>query len=296
MVRCLGTFQRFAPVPIPLHEFPFGRARRASLDFGLAGDQGRGWGYHFGNSFRLDNPHFHRLVAEGVIFSAGPGDLLDRFRWLGGERPWGVPGWAMPEAMLRLVMRHTAAFAGRDVLELGTSRGRTTAIMAGQGCRVTTIDHVDRGARQNLAGLSVEVVIDDAVRYARGTPRTFDLIVCDVHGNSPAEWARLGAPQARLAAAGIGTKVHWATPLHRQAGPWPTHGHFPGAERWCAEVVSLPCFPGLLPEEVERVCDVVEAALSGRFCPSTFRDSITTSPGQVGSIHRNIVAATRRDC
>lgn len=208
-----ATFQRFDPLPIPLHEFPFGRAFEESLDFGLEGDQGRGWGYHFGNSFRRDNPHFHRLVADGVIFAAGEGDLLDRFRWLGGEGPWGVPGWAMPEAMVRLVMRHTAAFAGRDVLEVGTSRGRSTAIMASQGCRVTTIDHIDRGARQNLAGLPVEVVIDDAVRYARATPRTFDLIVCDVHGNSPAEWARLGEPLTTLLRPG-GTMLVSNATLH----------------------------------------------------------------------------------
>lgn len=69
--------------------------------------------------------------------------------------------------------------------------------------------------------------------------------------------------RARLAAAGVGTKVHWETPLHLQPGPWSTHGHFLGAERWCAEVLSLPCFPGLRPEEVDRVCDVVAASFPG---------------------------------
>ena len=29
----------------------------------------------------------------------------------------------------------------------------------------------------------------------------------------------------------------------------------PGAERWAAEVLSLPCFPGLRADEIARVCD-----------------------------------------
>ncbi len=192
-----ATFQAFDPAPIPLYEFPFGRAFEGALDFGLEGDQGTAWGYHFGNAFRRPNPHFDRLVAAGVVFAAAPGDVVDRYRWLGGEGPWGIPGWAMPEPMVRVIMSHTAGYAGRQVLEVGTSRGRTSAIMASQGCCVTTVDRVDRGARQNLAGLPVEVVIDEAVKFANGTTRSFDLIVCDVHGNSPAEWAALGGALTR---------------------------------------------------------------------------------------------------
>lgn len=208
-----ATFQRLRPVPIPLYEFPFARAFEADLDFGLEGDQGRAWGYHFGYAFRRRNPHFERLVDEGVVFSGGPGDLLDRFRWLGGQGPWGIPGWAMPEEMVRTILKHTAAFVGRDVFEIGTSRGRTTAVLASQGCRVTTIDHVDRGAKANLAGLPVEVVTDDAVRFARRSGRTFDLVVCDVHGNSPREWARLGQALMRVVRRG-GTMLISNAALH----------------------------------------------------------------------------------
>ena len=209
-----ATFQRLGAVPIPLYEFPFGRAFQDALDFGLEGDRRCAWGYHFGNSFRMRNPHFERLVADGTVFSAGEGDLLDRFRWLGGEGPWGIPGWAMPEPMVRLITSHTQEFVGRSVLEIGTSRGRTTAIMASQGCMVTTVDHIDRGARANLDGLGVEVVIDDAVRFARSTARTFDAVVCDVHGNSPAEWDRMGTALMRVLRPG-GTMLVSNATLHR---------------------------------------------------------------------------------
>lgn len=192
-----ATFQRGRPTPIPLHEFPFGRAFEAELDYGLAGDKGRAWGYHFGHAFRRRNPHYERLVAEGVVFSTARGDVLERHRWLGGMGPWGVPGWTMADAMARTILARAAAFSGRDVLELGTSRGRMAAMLAEQGCRVISVDHVDRGAASNLAGLPVEVVVADAADYLASGERAFDLIVCDVHGNSPAEWARYAEPIMR---------------------------------------------------------------------------------------------------
>ena len=39
------AFQRLKPLPIPLYEFPFGRAFEDVIDYGLRGDQGVAWGY-----------------------------------------------------------------------------------------------------------------------------------------------------------------------------------------------------------------------------------------------------------
>lgn len=69
--------------------------------------------------------------------------------------------------------------------------------------------------------------------------------------------------RAFLADRGIGSKVHWEIPLHRQDGPWVSVGRFPNAERWCESIVSLPCFPGLRPDEVDRVCEAVLEHQSG---------------------------------
>lgn len=63
---------------------------------------------------------------------------------------------------------------------------------------------------------------------------------------------------AFLNALGIATKVHWPSPLHRIPGPWDSEGDFPVADSWCDSVLSLPCFPGLTPVEIDRVCDGVE--------------------------------------
>jgi dTDP-4-amino-4,6-dideoxygalactose transaminase len=69
-----------------------------------------------------------------------------------------------------------------------------------------------------------------------------------------------------LAAQGIGTAVYYPYPLHRlpafaQLGYGP--GAFPVAERLAAEVLSLPLFPELEEEEVDRVVDAVAAYYRG---------------------------------
>jgi dTDP-4-amino-4,6-dideoxygalactose transaminase len=57
---------------------------------------------------------------------------------------------------------------------------------------------------------------------------------------------------------GIETKVHFPRPLHRYDAPWSGLSRsLPGAERWCATVLSLPCYPGLAPEQVDVVCEQV---------------------------------------
>jgi dTDP-4-amino-4,6-dideoxygalactose transaminase len=60
---------------------------------------------------------------------------------------------------------------------------------------------------------------------------------------------------SHLLRAGIGTKVHFPTPLQHLDAAWkdPT-GAFPIADRWCDTVLSLPCYPGLTATEIDRIC------------------------------------------
>lgn len=187
------AFQQLSAIPIPLDEFPFARAYQPTLDHGIEGDHGRGWGFHFSHSFRRDNPHFTALAAAGLVFQpAEPPDPVARVRWLGARTQWGTPGWSMPEPISRRILAHASLYAGHPVLELGTSRGRLAALLAGVGCRVTTIDHQDRGAAQNLDGLGVRLIVGDAHDFLATTDERFALIVVDLHGNAPADWARRG--------------------------------------------------------------------------------------------------------
>jgi predicted O-methyltransferase YrrM len=207
-----AAFQEFAVLPIPLYEFPFGRAFEGHIDYGVQGDQGQVWGYHFGNSFILDNPHFHRLTKAGIIYSKPKKswliqlrhlanfsgerirNLSERFLWLGNIGQWGIPGWAISDDIAMIICREAYAYAGKEVLELGTSRGHLSAMLASLGCKLTTIDHQDRGATENLAGLKVKVIVEDAVQFLINTDQQFDCIVVDVHGNTPKDWARLQEP------------------------------------------------------------------------------------------------------
>ena len=130
-------------------------------------------------------------MDEGAIFScAEQPSLLDRFAWLGGFGQWGVPGWTIPAGCASVIVEQARRFSGRQVLELGTSRGRLTAMLATLGCHVTTVDRHDRGAAQNLDGLGVRVVVDDALNFMATTSETYDLIVVDLHGNGVADWKR----------------------------------------------------------------------------------------------------------
>jgi dTDP-4-amino-4,6-dideoxygalactose transaminase len=65
-----------------------------------------------------------------------------------------------------------------------------------------------------------------------------------------------------LAAAGIGTGIHYPIPLHLQKA-YETLGYskgdFPVTENVAAEIVSLPMFPGLRADQQEAVLNAVNS-------------------------------------
>lgn len=195
-----AAFGKLDALPIPLYEFPFCKAFQNHIDFGIQGNKNQVWGYHFAGSFVMDNPHFERLTQEGIIFSIPKtismtfGQLAERFRWLGNIGQWGIPGWCISDETAIQICIEAQAYATKEVLELGTSRGHLSAMLAFMGCKLTTVDYQDRGAIHNLAGLNVTVVIEDAVQFLMHSNKEFDLIVVDVHGNTPQDWARLKDP------------------------------------------------------------------------------------------------------
>ncbi len=73
---------------------------------------------------------------------------------------------------------------------------------------------------------------------------------------------RRDAVRDALQAAGIGCMVYYAVPLHHQ----PAYRHLqaccPAAERACQEVLSLPMWPYMGEERVERVAEAVRQALA----------------------------------
>jgi hypothetical protein len=73
------------------------------------------------------------------------------------------------------------------------------------------------------------------------------------------------AAQKVLAEHGVGNAVYYPTPIHRlrpfldadgKPGPW----DLPETARAAAEVISLPIFPSLTSEQLERIADAANAA------------------------------------
>jgi SAM-dependent methyltransferase len=130
-------------------------------------------------------------VAGAVYWRNEPPPPIERFNWLKNFGQWGVPGWAMPPACTERVSALGQQYAGRRVLDLGTSRGRLAAILATHGCLVTTVDKTDRSASINLMQMGVQIVISGAAEYLRRVDDQFAMIVADIHDNSPAVWTEL---------------------------------------------------------------------------------------------------------
>jgi aminotransferase EvaB len=65
------------------------------------------------------------------------------------------------------------------------------------------------------------------------------------------------ALRASLSAQGIGSDVHYPIADHRQPVRGPSDESLPVTEAACDEVVTLPCYPGLAADQVQRVIDAV---------------------------------------
>jgi hypothetical protein len=184
-----AAFQEFSPKPIPLSEFPFGRAFEKDLDFGDEPPNKNYWGIHFGAAFRVRNKHFHQAVDSGQIVSVNNLDVIQKTRWLsGGSGQWGVPGRGISEEGAAFVLSEIGDCSGLDILEIGTSRGRFAFMLNLLGANVTTLDPVDRGANKNLADLKIDVVLEEGKEFLQKNFLTFDLILVDLHGNTDETW------------------------------------------------------------------------------------------------------------
>jgi dTDP-3-amino-3,4,6-trideoxy-alpha-D-glucose transaminase len=112
-----------------------------------------------------------------------------------------------------------------------------------------------------------------AARYAEGLGEADVRLPCvetwaePVWHLFPVEVEGRDAVRAELAEAGVGTGVHYPTPIHRQ----PAYAHlglgegaFPEAERSAARVLSLPMFPELTDAQVDHVIEALTRATQRR--------------------------------
>ena len=247
----VAALQSLNPIPIPLNEFPFARAFQDNLDFGGQEPAAHVWGYHFGNAFVTHNPHVEKLQREGTIDTLGARDIIESARWLnGGHGQWGFKGWGMRENVARTIINELGDIRERTVIEFGTSRGYLTFILAQAGAHVITIDIEDRGARQNLAGLKVEVYVMSALKFLRTNKSTFEIVCVDVHGNSRRQWRRLWRKLSNRIQVGGRVVISnaelrlipgWA---HEDGVPW-LHQKLSNDPDWMCTLIPDPA-PGML--------------------------------------------------
>jgi tetratricopeptide (TPR) repeat protein len=289
VVAC--AFDSLCALPIPLAEFPFGRAFEENLNYGLAGPNSNCWGFHFGNAFRRENPHFRRLAAEGRVFwmeTEPPPE--ERFLWLVNRGQWGTPGWSMHPICVKRIAMLAHEHAGRRVLELGTSRGFLAAIMAAYGCIVTTVDKVDRGASANLKDMGIRVVVSDVADFLRRDKSRFSLVTVDIHDNSREVWNTLWPlVSGCLEAGGVlvlyNTHLWQMTEWSEETGlRWITESPPPG---WSTEVFPEPV-PGMV---VCRLLGTGSERVSGGNRPVAGKSLVEREPNSTRDPISNIAVA-----
>ena len=104
-------------------------------------------------------------VVNRVDLPCAEGDFLARCLWLGGAAQWWAPGWSIRNDYTKVLLDLSQQFVSRPVLELGTSRGRLDAMLASAGCRVTTVDHHDRGASAAEGKYKESVAVYEKMKF-----------------------------------------------------------------------------------------------------------------------------------
>jgi dTDP-4-amino-4,6-dideoxygalactose transaminase len=67
---------------------------------------------------------------------------------------------------------------------------------------------------------------------------------------------------AKLNEAGIGAAIHYPIPVHRTGAFASLGGSFPNAEATAPEILSLPIYPQITPDQQARVAEVLAGALA----------------------------------
>ena len=167
----------------------------------------------------------------------------------------------------------TTSEATAELLESLRVHGKGTEkydnVRIGQNSRLDTL--------QAAILLPKLAVLDDeierrnriAARYDDGLRGIVDIPA--VPGDAVSAWAQYtivtderARLQAGLAEAGVGSAVYYPKPLHRQTGYAPYHLDGISLDRtdWlCDRVLSLPMYPYLRDDQVDRVIDVVRRSL-----------------------------------
>lgn len=151
---------------------------------------------------------------------------------------------------------------------IGTNSRLDSLQAAVLNCRLPLLD-ADNARRRGIAAL-----------YREGLAGVGDLALPEDRPEAEPVYHQLTVLTTRrdalkdyLAAHGVGSSIHYPSPLHEQpalaelaelAGPGPAPGELPVASAAARRCLCLPMFPELTDGEVERVCEAVRDFYDGR--------------------------------
>jgi len=158
---------------------------------------------------------------------------------------------------VRLIRTHGRLGSGDEALRLGMT-GRLDTLQAAVLLVKLEEFAEELAARRRIAALYSEALAGDVIAptVPPGSDSAWALYTVRV--------ADRDGVRARLSAAGVGTGLFYAIPLHRHAAfkPWINGGEaLPVSEQLAGEVLSLPIYGGLTDEEVAYVVEQLKAAL-----------------------------------
>lgn len=191
-------------------------------------------------------------IGDGAVFSFFPSKTL------GGIGDGGAITAKDPKVLLRARMDCNHGRTEKYVHEFEGTNSRLDSIKAAF-LRIA-LRHLDEW---NTARQQAAAIFDE--RLAGIDAITLPVVREDcthVYMNYIIRTARRDELAAFLKEHGVNTGLHYPMSLNQQ--PAYKHlnqgdGHFPVAERACAEVLSLPMFPGIEPDEVATICLWVRA-------------------------------------
>lgn len=183
----------------------------------------------------------------GMVTTRDPSlaERVARFRSHGMVRPAGAAPWVyeMPEPGFNYRLP--------DILcALGLSQLAKLDRFAERRRQLTAL------YRQGLEAFAPHVEAAAIPPWSKSAPHLMSVLIdFDVLGQSRAQVMRA------LVARGVSTQVHYipvhTQPYYRQQG----QPRLPGAEAWYSRCLSLPLYPAMQDEDVERVLDALAAVL-----------------------------------
>lgn len=143
-------------------------------------------------------------------------------------------------------------------VEVGTNSRLDSLQAAVLNCRLPRLDD-DNARRRAIAGRYREALAGVGDLAFPADPETEPASECVYH-QAAVRTARRDALRDHLTAAGIGSSIHYPSPIHHQpalAGAVDRAAALPHAEAAARELLCLPVFPELTEAEVEAVCTAV---------------------------------------